>query len=84
MGNKKANEMEKYENKQATKNSFLFYIFLEIVLWCDKKSLSYSVANVTHLDAKIISIRNDMLGNEPVGCMRKCGNRGQMHGPEYC
>ncbi|WP_206781820.1 hypothetical protein [Priestia endophytica] len=61
-----------------------FYYFLENLLWCDKKSLSYSVANATHLDAKMISIRNGILGNESVGCMRKCGNRGQMHSPEYC
>ncbi|MFP7225998.1 hypothetical protein SFC42_23190, partial [Priestia filamentosa] len=64
--------------------SLSFYDFLEDLLWCDKKSLSYSVANATHLDAKMISIRNGILGNESVGCMRKCGNRGQMHGPEYC
>ncbi|UKJ83741.1 hypothetical protein H1W83_29165 (plasmid) [Priestia megaterium] len=58
--------------------------FLENPLWCDKKSLSYSVADATHLDVEMISIQNGMLGNEFVGCMRKCGNRGQMHGPEYC
>ncbi|MCA4158111.1 MULTISPECIES: hypothetical protein [Priestia] len=59
-------------------------MFRKAVLWCDKKSLSYSVADATHLDVKMISIRNGMLGNESVGCRRKCGNRGQMHGPEHC
>ncbi|NGY76013.1 hypothetical protein F6Y02_05835 (plasmid) [Bacillus megaterium] len=49
-----------------------------------RSRFSHSVANATHLDAKMVSIRNGMLGNEPVGCMRKCGNRGQMHGPEHC
>ncbi|PEA36489.1 hypothetical protein COE67_18200 [Priestia megaterium] len=44
---------------------------LESVLWCDKKSLLYSVAHATDLDAKTIPVQNCESGNGLVGCMRK-------------
>ncbi|GAB1774132.1 hypothetical protein PMEGAPR185_51390 [Priestia megaterium] len=77
--------MHKREKENPWGVRVLFFdVFRKETLWCDKKSLSYSVANATHLDVEMISIQNGILGNEFVGCMRKCGNRGQMHGPEYC
>lgn len=48
--------------------------YLEYLLWCDKKSLLYSVAYATGLDAKTIPVQNCGPGNGFVGCMRKCGN----------